>query len=136
MSRLTKRVIDEVLLCDAESSICKEVCKSMDEYDHPCDMCPINEAIKKLAHYEDIEEQGRMIELPCAVGDILYGSNEEFVIKEISYWEDDCDLYSLNIKIEDWKENFEIIDPEDIGKTVFRTKEEAEAKLAEMEGAE
>lgn len=62
MSRLTKRVIDEVLLCDAESSICKEVCKSMDDFDHPCDVCPINEAIKKLAHYEDLEEQGRLIE--------------------------------------------------------------------------
>lgn len=62
MSRLTKRVIDEVLLCDAESSICKEVCKSMDDFDHPCDVCPINEAIQKLAYYEDLEEQGRLIE--------------------------------------------------------------------------
>ena len=28
--------------------------------------------IKKLAHYEDLEEQGRLIELPCKVGDTVY----------------------------------------------------------------
>ena len=72
MSRLTKRVIDEVLLDGAVSSICKEVCESLDNFDHPCDMCPINEAIKKLAHYEDLEEQGKLIELPCKVGDTVY----------------------------------------------------------------
>ena len=29
--------------------------------------------IEKLAHYEDLEEQGRLIELPCSVGDTVYG---------------------------------------------------------------
>ena len=30
------------------------------------------EAIDKLAHYEDMEEQGRLIELPCKVGEKVY----------------------------------------------------------------
>lgn len=31
-----------------------------------------NEAYYKLQHYEDLEEQGRLIELPCKVGDKMY----------------------------------------------------------------
>ena len=27
----------------------------------------------KLAHYEDLEEAGRLIELPCKIGDTVYG---------------------------------------------------------------
>ena len=26
----------------------------------------------RLAHYEDLEEQGRLVELPCKIGDIVY----------------------------------------------------------------
>ena len=29
--------------------------------------------LNKLAHYEDIEEAGRLIELPCKIGDTVYG---------------------------------------------------------------
>ena len=86
---------------------------------------------EELKRYKELKENGRLIELPCDVGDILYDLNKEFVVREISFWKDDCDLYALNIKIEDWKEDFEIIALEDIGETVFLTKEEAEAKLKE-----
>lgn len=33
----------------------------------------IKEVTDKLAHYEDLEEAGRLIELPCKVGDTVYG---------------------------------------------------------------
>ena len=36
-----------------------------------CEYC--YEATQKLAHYEDLEEQGRLIELPCKIGDTVYG---------------------------------------------------------------
>ena len=29
--------------------------------------------INKLAHYEDLEEAGRLVELPCKIGDTVYG---------------------------------------------------------------
>ena len=32
-----------------------------------------NEAYYKLQHYEDLEEQGRLITLPCKIGDTVYG---------------------------------------------------------------
>lgn len=74
MSRLTRRIIDEVVLNETGNVICKAICDSMDEYDHPCDMCPINEALKKLAHYEDFEEQGRLIVTPeTGIGNLSDG---------------------------------------------------------------
>ena len=36
-----------------------------------CEYC--YEATQKLAHYEDLEEQGKLIELPCKIGDTVYG---------------------------------------------------------------
>ena len=30
-------------------------------------------ATEKLAYYEDLEEQGRLITLPCKIGDTVYG---------------------------------------------------------------
>lgn len=32
----------------------------------------IREVLDKLRYYEDLEEQGRLIELPCKVGDTVY----------------------------------------------------------------
>lgn len=31
-------------------------------------------ATEKLAYYEDLEEQGKLIELPCKIGDTVYGT--------------------------------------------------------------
>lgn len=44
------------------------------------------EAMEKLARYEDLEEQGLLLKLPCKVGDILFnienGEIESFVVEE------------------------------------------------------
>lgn len=96
-------------------------------------------AMEKLAAYEDAEEQGLLLQLPCKVGDILYFAHHDRVIfSEV-----------LSVKYHVEAENHGIfirerltIDVEgisaeidfcDIGKNVFLTKEEAEAKLKEME---
>lgn len=94
---------------------------------------------EKLADYEDAEEQGLLLRLPCKVGDILYFAHHDRVISS--------EVLSVKYHVE--AENHGIfirkrltIDVEgisaeidfcEIGKTVFLT--EAEAKLAEMEGA-
>lgn len=38
------------------------------------------DVIDKLAEYEGLEEQGRLIKLPCKVGDTLYWINGKFII--------------------------------------------------------
>lgn len=98
------------------------------------------EAIDKLAHYEDMKEQGRLIELPCIVGDILYLVTKDTVEKMkvycISpYGEYCCKDHVWNFVIENRKYSL-TCEFKDIGKTVFKTREEAEEKLKEMSSSE
>lgn len=37
-----------------------------------CNHGVIAQALKKLQEYEDLEEQGKLLKLPCAVGDTVY----------------------------------------------------------------
>ena len=96
-------------------------------------------AMEKLAAYEDAEEQGLLLRLPCKVGDTVYKPNPitkkgivEIKIESIFITESEINISgSTTIK----KYLF-CCQPGDFGKTVFLTEAEAEAKLAEMEGAE
>ena len=45
------------------------------EHDRPSAYC--GEILTKLADYEDLEEQGRLLALPCKIGDRLYWINDE-----------------------------------------------------------
>ena len=85
---------------------------------------------EKLADYEDAEEQGLLLRLPCKVGDTVYiiiaKSISKQRIKEII-----IDGYGIKFKTK--RRVFGLCD---VFYTVFLTKEEAEDKLAEMEGAE
>ena len=84
-----------------------------------------NAEAEKWDKWKDLEEQGRLIELPCKVGDKMYSVHSaglsHAVIAEV-----DTDAFFLMLCVAEGR----------IGKTVFTTKEEAEAKLKEMEGAE
>lgn len=99
-------------------------------------------AIEKLATYEDLEEQGLLVRLPCKVGDMvwhnIFGYPESYEIKAFSYGY--CDSY-VKSDIEDqiifYYENYSglitgAFPMSEIGKTVFLTREEAEKKLEEM----
>ena len=90
---------------------------------HFCDTCELKMLFNKLKHYEDLEEQGRLIELPCKVGTpiwmITWGYdmyNDKVYYPEETTFEWEC-LYSWGIDY-------------------FLTKEEAESKLAELKGTE
>lgn len=107
--------------------------------DITCDKSEIMKILKlaeKLKEYEDLEEQGKLLKLPCAVGDTVYRINKgkkepiipmlvigiairnenELVIQTKDIADDNHNLYSKN----------------SIGKTVFLTKEAAEAAVKEM----
>lgn len=88
----------------------------------------IAQALKKLQEYEDLEEEGMLLRLPCAAGNMtyrvhkIYGITEAFV-KRIEQDRDGAwvittaGVYSFD----------------DFGKTVFLTREKAEAALKELE---
>ena len=89
----------------------------------------VYKALEKLAHYEDLEEQGRLIVLPCKVGDTVW---EIRGVRWKGYdWK--FPVYD-NASVTGIKFNLEMLPR--IGKKAFLTKEEAEAKLAELKGTE
>lgn len=155
MERLTIRSknSDMVWLKDAEDG---------NAHLEPCEMTAHHNrmALDKLATYEDAEEQGRLIKLPCKEaytksGDIVYLIYDDEMIecthcglsinpvdgKAYIVLATDEDIFPYRKPIPeydldptDWCTN--IIDAEvgEIGKTVFLTKSEAEAKLKELRG--
>lgn len=90
----------------------------------------IDAVYRKLKDYEDLEEQGRLIKLPCKVGDTVY----VIVGKNISVQKIQRATIDSEMKIEFYtkRRGFTLFD---IGKTVFLVKSEAEAKLKELRGA-
>lgn len=132
MERLTTTVGENTFIKKVINESCESVC--LNEYD--CGDCPIQEAFEKLAHYEDLEEQGRLIELPCKVGDTVW-STRWWDNKKISKKIDGETWYRDIFQHKITKEKFSLYDLDKIGKDVFLTKEEAEEKLKELkEGAE
>lgn len=122
MKRLTHRYMD------GTAWVSLNLVSKMGE--HECVGLPIT----KLATYEDAEEKGLLLRLPCKVGDNIYIIKpygiEEASITGISE-ADDIDCFCFEIYID--PDCHEIIALEEFNDTWFLTKEEAEAKLKEME---
>lgn len=109
----------------------------------PCEMTAHHSrmAIEKLAAYEDAEEQGLLLRLPCKVGDTLYrvnkGAKEPVIMMRV------IQLYIKQIHKDRTVMRIDAINdtdmgescylPCDIGERIFLTREQAEAKLKEME---
>lgn len=112
--------------------------------------------LEKLAEYEDLEEQGRMIIFPCNKGDKIYEFYRECVecrleagetpediismrrVRYFGYDGDEAYIYAsqaLPVRLFNNDEPF-CIPVSEIGKTVFLSYEEAEAKLKELRGKE
>lgn len=89
--------------------------------------------LQKLADYEDLEEQGRLVILPCKIGTEVYDIawwddvQEKIVVKGKTY-------YRTVHKHKVTKLPFTYSDIDNFGKTIFLTKSEAEAKLKELRG--
>ena len=118
---------------------CDRVCDKFQEN------CPFMNVGLKLKEYEDAEEQGLLLRLPCKVGDMVwdidygrpcvyritgfsFGTAEDYIDEPVK--ENELVYYYIN-------SNGSIIGSfasSEIGKTVFLTKEEAEQALAEMKG--
>ena len=115
------------------------------------DMCnDIIPKLKKLAEYETAEEEGRLVVLPCKVGDTVWVTTHPFnVFDDFDFYTEAQDeIYESYISSITFYENsnqYRIHAKEtrqfikayfmesDFGKTVFLTREEAEKVLKEME---
>lgn len=94
--------------------------------------CIVPKLYIRLAKYEDLEEQGLLLKLPCKVGDTVWEITNKC---EEGYFDccgncDDCSSRKLSIE----KTKFIINMLDEIGDWYFLTQSEAEEKLRELEG--
>ena len=106
--------------------------------------------MEKLYKYETAEEEGRLVALPCKNWlDIVFGEQELFYGIDMDYIENPIREITVHNEerftwYDGWKTvvlkgvdknglDWEFV-PEEIGKTVFFTREEAEKALKEMAG--
>ena len=109
--------------------------------------CIVPKLYKHLAEYEDLEEQGLLLKLPCKVGTVAYLIDHNFVRMErkpIKCIIDEftVDRYNDCYAVLNGAENFYMmrrfraINIKQFGETIFLTKEEAEKALDRLECAE
>lgn len=120
------------------------------------------DVMNALAEYEDLEEQGLLLKLPCreaysASGDMIYLIFEDEIVECVHCGLKICpvsgegyiplatdeDIFPYrnpdpehDLDPTDWCTNATDVGVNEIGKTLFFTREEAEKKLEEMENAE
>ena len=104
-------------------------------------LCTKADLYEKLKDYEDAEEQGLLLRLPCKVGDTLYrvnkGAKEPVIMMRV------IQLYIKQIHKDRTVMRIDAINnadmgescylPCDIGERIFLTREEAEVKLKEIQ---
>lgn len=79
---------------------------------------------EKLKYYEDLEEQGRLLVLPCKVGDTVYEIIEETVPNRYFYI-NEWQVQDVSAKAVKYADEWEQYDYENL----YFTREEAEAAL-------
>ena len=110
------------------------------------------EAIDKLSAYEDAEEQGLLLRLPCGIGSDVYmiPSKINYKLNILSLHPENNRVYHQKVDLITFTENGwymkcdkdreyaieRILSEKMYKETWFLSQEEAEAKLEEMEGAE
>ena len=142
MDRFTWKAPDGTYQIDDCMAIHKTLCYD-ENFKNPFDIYE-GKAIDKLGKYEDEEEQGLLLRLPCKVGDTVWaitspinlGFDEdeslcvyECVVESITFYKNrnhQIRLYSGGVFVV-W-----YVRLSDFGKLVFLTKEEADKALEEM----
>ena len=96
------------------------------------------EWLKELQHYKNIESQGRLVELPCKIGDTVYYINTKnrLSLLKSTVYEGEVVRFvttrygtSIVIQIRNEYGCTELYSEDNYNKTVFLTREEAEAAL-------
>ena len=94
-----------------------------------------NMTVGRLKELAEADKDGRVVVLPCKVGDVVYGfhNNRQTILPMVVKWiETNDDRWTVAAQYTPMAPNFYQLS--DFGKTVFLTREEAEKALQEMEG--
>ena len=143
MERLTKRKEDKNIVCFSDHLIEQKNCYFYEDFCY--------KVLERLAYFEDLEQDGRLVVLPCKVGDVVYSSAkyafydcekfvgiQEGIVRGFEQEYHDGHAWVIWVNFEnDTPSGGSAFEFSAFGKTVFLTREEAEAALAvQEEGAE
>ena len=119
---------------DRKCELAQEACENYLKWEDDC--------IKKLAEYETAEDEGRLVVLPCKVGDVVYAIEDKYYeylyhkgIQKghVCRFEYDKEWFAW-IHIDGCNKDLQIAyKTSNFNQTVFLTREEAEKALREME---
>ena len=86
----------------------------------------------RLRELAEADKDGRLVVLPCKVGDVVYGfHNGQTILPMVAKWvETSADGWTIAVQYTPMAPNFYLFS--DFGKTVFLTREEAEKALEAM----
>lgn len=129
MERLTERKYGEIVSVKKEETgiSCSSFCNNCSQGTGNCKY--VKEMVEKLAEYEDLEEQGKLLKVPCKVGDEVFipidfqNKIHQGIVIGIEYSKIRKG-FSARIRTVDDDVCYEKF--EDFGRTVFLTHEEAE----------
>ena len=124
MERLTKWEDGSITYNEKREIECGEYCDSCSQGAGVCKT--VENMIKKLATYEDLEKQGLLVRLPCPLGTTVYGICGTDIRKDVV----DGIEYGGNGRYCIWSDKGGWLG--ELGDLVFLTREEAEKKLEEM----
>lgn len=115
---------------------CEELAKLQKEYLSGMELVKIYAGLRKLEEYRKLDEKGRLLKLPCTVGDTVYRisiSRTYIDSCQITGFTECDSVKSMCYTAYIDPDEEDIISFSDFGKTVFLTKEEAEAALKGLE---
>jgi hypothetical protein len=93
--------------------------------------CSQRKVWERLKEYEDMEGQGRLVVLPCKVGDQIYAIHQgTTILPMVAKWYETMDGYGDFVLIAHYPPIHKTFRFADFGKTVFLAREEAERALA------
>ena len=128
---MTERLTETYPCNKCNVEFCSRQCYSMTRW--------AESAKEKLAEYETAEEEGRLVVLPCKVGDTVWMVHQEltdsvhFAISKMSVVELRGNRMNPIWFVIDGEYGKTSFSSSGIGKTIFFSREEAEKSLKEME---
>lgn len=135
MERLTTCPADGKRPCDAALEAMAQLKQISEIFNcDPNDPAQLKQLCDKLRGWQQAEQDGRLVELPCKVGDRLYVIGHALkcidteTVEGIIFRADGVEIEGF------WEDsNYR---PEQFGKTVFLTRRESEAAVKEVQGHE
>lgn len=140
-------VLQDRLAAYEDTGLTPDEIRSMrEEHFSGLEMAKLHSALMELKKYQEADKDGRLVVLPCKVGDTLWVTGRDNVPREMKLEapdirtvctdEDNLCMSTCNRKPDGFCAYRLRNDGTDIGKTVFLTREEALKASADMQEAE